>query len=30
MTASIASMTGFARAEGHIEGIAWAWESAQR
>jgi uncharacterized protein (TIGR00255 family) len=23
---SIASMTGFARAEGAIEGIAWAWE----
>ena len=23
---SIASMTGFARAEGSVENIAWAWE----
>lgn len=26
MTASIASMTGFARADGHVDGIAWVWE----
>ncbi len=26
MTASIASMTGFARADGHVDGLAWAWE----
>ena len=26
MSISIASMTGFARAEGHADGFAWAWE----
>ena len=26
MTAPIASMTGFARAEGQVDGVAWAWE----
>src|SRR5690242_12174587 len=26
MTTSIASMTGFARAEGTTDGVAWAWE----
>jgi len=25
-TAKLASMTGFARAQGEVEGIAWAWE----
>ena len=26
MSTSLASMTGFARAEGHTDGFAWAWE----
>lgn len=26
MTVPIASMTGFARADGHVDGIAWVWE----
>jgi uncharacterized protein (TIGR00255 family) len=26
MTAALASMTGFARAEGEMDGLAWAWE----
>ena len=26
MTASVASMTGFARADGLVDGVAWAWE----
>jgi len=26
MTASLASMTGFARADGEADGVAWAWE----